>query len=115
MRPSRFVLKESEMYTKTYTMMSYASATTTSNAVFVGDAAALGLSLQTVAASVVTIQASMAEGQVAAIPADTWSTATVLTANGAYAVQVGMRWLRATQAASSSSATVRLTKQVRVN
>ena len=102
------------MYTKTYGLLSYASATTNSNPVFVGDAAALGLSLQTVAASVVTIQASMAEGFAAATPADTWSTATVLTANGAYAVQVGMRWLRAIQAASSSSATVRMAKQVRV-
>jgi len=39
----------------------------------------------------------------------------VLTANGAFAVQVGMRWVRAQQAASSSSATVRMVKQVRVS
>ena len=97
-------------YQKLYTLLSGTSSTATSGAVFVGDAFSLSCSLVTTAASVVTLQGSNDDGFTAAI--GTWSTLTALTANGIYAIQPGARWLRAQQAASSSSATLKLSKTV---
>lgn len=99
-------------YTKQYQMLSWASSTATSGAVFVGDAETLSASLTTTAGSVVTLQGSNAEGFASTIGSVTWSTVTVFTAPGTYAVQPGMRWLRAQQAASSSSASLQLAKYV---
>ena len=95
---------------KVYQMLSWTSSTATSGSVFAGDARNLSVSLTTTAGSVVTLQGSNADGFTAAIPAGTWSTVTVFTAPGIYAVQPGMRWLRAQQAASSSSASLALAK-----
>ena len=85
------------------------SALTTSNPYLVQDAYSIQVSLLTqTTASAYTLQASNADGFTAAIPANSWSNATVLTAAGQYAVTPGMRWLRAIQA-SNSTATVALT------
>jgi hypothetical protein len=97
-------------YQKLYTLLSATSSTATSGPIFVGDAQSLACSLVTTAASVVTLQGSNDDGFGAALA--TWSTLTALTANGAYAIQPGVRWMRAQQAASSSSATLRVSKTV---
>lgn len=90
-----------------FTMLSWNSSTATSRSIFVGDARSMSVSLTTTtAASTYTLQGSNADGFVDAIPAGQWSTVTALTAPGIYAVQTGMRWLRAQQAASTSSATL---------
>lgn len=92
---------------RTNTMLSWDSAAATSNPQFVGDVVRMSVSLTTTtAASSYTIQGSNADGFSVAIPAGQWSTVTVLTAPGIYAIQTGMRWLRAIQAASTSSATL---------
>ena len=96
-----------------YQILSYTSSTITGRTVLVQDAATMSLSLVSVAASVVTVQGSNAHGLTSAIPEHTWSTVTVLTGNGIYAVQPGMRWLRALQAASGSSNSLALVYSVR--
>lgn len=100
-------------YTRSYSLLTVGSSTVTSAVVFIGDAATISVSLQTVGASVVSIDGSSAEGFKEAIPENTWSNMTVLIANGIFAVQPGARWLRARQAASSSSASVQLAFSVR--
>lgn len=98
---------------KTLTLLSWNSSTATSPAVFVGDVVRHVVSLTTTtSASAYTLQGTNADGFSAAIPAGQWSTVTVLTAAGIYAVQTGMRWLRAQQAASTSSATLQLEKVI---
>lgn len=90
-----------------FTLLSWNSSTATSPPLFVGDARMVSVSLTTTTtASLYTLQGSNAEGFIAAIPAGQWSTVTVLTLPGIYAVQPGMRWLRGQQAASSSSCTL---------
>lgn len=100
-------------YSRNYSLLTVGSSTITSQPVFVGDAATMSVSLQTVGESVVSIEGSSSDGFKAAIPENTWSNMTVLTANGIFAVQPGIRWLRARQAASSSSASVQLAFAVR--
>jgi hypothetical protein len=98
---------------KTITMLSWNSSTATSQPMFVGDVVRMSLSLTTTtAASAYTIQGSNADGFTVAIPATQWSTVTVLTVGGIFAVQTGMRWIRAQQAASTSSATLQLEKVI---
>ena len=100
-------------YTKQHNLLSYTSSTATGAPVFVGDASTLAVSLQTVTtASTYTIQGSNDDGFTVAIV--NWSTVSTLTATGIYAIQPGMRWLRAQQAASNSSATLRLSQQVAI-
>lgn len=97
--------------TKVYQLLSWASSTRTSGPVFVGDARMLSVSLTTTTtASTYTLQANDEDGFQTALTAGQWSTVTALTAPGIYAVQPGMRWIRAQQAASTSSATMYLTK-----
>lgn len=92
------------------TLLSWNVSAITSAAVFVGDARALSISLTTTtAASTYTVQGSNWYGT-AAIPEGQWSTLTLLTAPGIYAVQVGAMQIRALQAASTSSATMLLAK-----
>ena len=98
-------------YTRLRPLLSWASSTITGPAVFVGDATSVSLSLQTVtAASTYTVQGSNDDGFTSAIA--NWSTVTLLTATGVYTVQPGLRWFRALQAASSSSATLLLAQNV---
>ena len=94
------------------TLLSWNSSSITSPEAFVGDARALSISLTTTtAASSYTVQGSnWYSNSATAIPAGQWSTLTVLTAAGIYAVQVGAMYIRALQAASSSSATMLLAK-----
>ena len=101
-------------YTRDYNLLSWASSTATGGAVFVGDARTVSLSLQTVTtASTYTIQGSNDNGFTAAIVQ--WSTVTTMTVNGAtILLNPGQRWYRAQQAASSSSATLRLSLSVAV-
>lgn len=94
---------------RTKTMLSWNSSAATSAVFFVGDVVRASLSLTTTTThSNYTIQGSNSDGFTAAIPTGAWSTVTVLTAQGIYALQTGMRWLRAQQQASSSSATLLL-------
>jgi hypothetical protein len=96
---------------RTITMLSWNSSTATSVPIFVGDVVRMSVSLTTTtAASTYTLQGSNADGFATAIPSGQWSTVTALTAPGIYAIQTGMRWLRAQQAASTSSATLQLEK-----
>ncbi len=98
---------------KTLTLLSWNSSTATSPAVFVGDVVRMAVSLTTTTnASTYTLQGSNADGFSAAIPSGQWSTVTALTAQGIYAIQTGFRWIRAQQAASTSSATLQLEKVI---
>lgn len=96
---------------RTNTILSWASSGVTSQSVFIGDASAIGLSLATVAASVVSIEVNNQSGFSGALTEAGWSAATVLSANGPYNLEPGHRWLRARQAASTSSATLYVTRQ----
>ena len=104
-------------YSKYYSLFTRGTSAITSRVVNVADAAEMSVSVLSVGASVVSIEASNAEGVTAAIPDNSWSNVTVLTAipaaGGIFAIQPGMRWLRVRQAASSSSNTVELSYTVR--
>ena len=104
-------------YSKNYSLLTRGSSTITSRVVNVQDAGEMSISVLSVAASVVSIEASNAEGITDTIPDNSWSNVTVLTAvpaaGGIFAIQPGMRWLRVRQAASSSSNTVSLAVMVR--
>lgn len=84
----------------------------TSNPFFIGDLDIIALSYQTQAASAstLTIQASNAEGFVAAIPAASWSNLTMVTSPGPQTIDPGLRWLRVIR--SESSSTVELSGQM---
>jgi hypothetical protein len=104
-------------YSKNYSLLTRGTSAITSRNVLVVDAAEMSVSVLSVAASVVSIEASNDHGLNAAIPDNSWSNVTVLTAipatGGIFAIQPGMRWLRVRQAASSSSNTVTLSLTVR--
>ena len=100
-------------YSKSYSLMTVGFSGITSRVVNVADAAELSVSWITVGTSSITIQGANAEGWTEAIPANAWSTVSVLGAQGIYAIQPGMQWLRILQAASTSSNTVTLSKSVR--
>lgn len=70
------------------------SATFTSNPFLVADYRQLSMSIITSDAqsSLHTVQASNEDGLRASIT--TWSTVTTITAQGIYAIEPGMRWLR---------------------
>jgi len=91
---------------KSHTILSWASSGITSDVIFIGDYNQIGLSLSTAAASVVSIQVNNQDGFQTALTAGGWSTATVLSTSGPYNLEPGHRWLRALQAASTSSATL---------
>lgn len=100
---------------RTYSMMTVGFSGQTSNPVYIGDAAGGSLSLSLItadASSAYTVQGSNADGFTAAIPANTWSTMTVLGAGGIYAIQPGAAWLRAIESFSTSSGTLILSKQI---
>jgi hypothetical protein len=92
-------------------MLSWNSSAITSPVLFVGDAITMSISLTTTTtASTYTVQGSNSDGFTVAIAAGQWSTITLLTTQGIYAVEPGFRWIRALQAASNSSATMYLAK-----
>lgn len=100
-------------YTKRYSILSFAFSDLTSPKVFIGDATSLSVSLVTATTdSTYTIQGSNADGFASSIGEGTWSTMTTLTAQGIYGIQVGARWIRALNPASTSSATMTLAKNV---
>lgn len=74
---------------------------------FVGDARLLTVSVQTStgSASNVTISLSNADGFQAAIPAASYSVATVLTKSGIFTVDPGARWMKVERADIAISAT----------
>lgn len=100
-------------YSKSYSLFTWGTSAITSRSVLVQDAAEMSISVLTIAASVVSVEASNAEGITVAIPEASWSNVTVLTANGIYAIQPGMKWIRTRQAASTSSTTQTLAVAVR--
>lgn len=101
------------MVRREYSLMTRGFSGLTSAAIYVGDARTLSLSLVTqTTASTYTVQGSNANGFTATIPENTWSTITLLTAQGIYGVQPGVAWLRAIEAASTSSATMLVVKQL---
>lgn len=94
-----------------HTLLSWNVSAITSPVVFVGDARALSISLTTTnTASPYTVQGTNWNSNVTSIPEGQWSTMTLLTAPGIYAVQVGALQIRALQAASDSSSTMLLVK-----
>ena|SRR5687767_3777492 len=99
--------------TSVHQMLSWNSSTITGPVVLVGDARTMSVSLTTTTnASLYTIQGTNHDGSLVAIPEGQWSTVTALAAQGIYAIQPGMLYLRALQAASTSSATLTLHKCV---
>lgn len=84
------------------------SATTTSNAVLVADWNAITISwvTQSASASLLTIQGTDADGFTATIAAGEWSTVTQLSGQGVYAIEPGLRWIRAGRSAIDSQGSV---------
>ncbi len=95
-----------------YSLMTRGFSGITSNPIYVGDATTIAASLTTVAASVVTIQGTTDNLFTTSAASAAWSTMTVLTANGIYAIQPGAAWIRGVEAASTSSATLTIHKQI---
>ncbi len=91
-------------YTKSQVILD-SNSSGTGQAVFVGDARLLTVSIQssTGSASRFTFEASNDDGFQSAIAF--WSTLTTITGQGIYTIDPGARWVRAQQPAFSLSAT----------
>lgn len=89
---------------------SVATSTYTSNPALVVDyaqAQSLSVITSNTGLSRHTVEGSLADGFSTAIPNDSWSVVTVLTADGVYTVDPGLRWLRVARSAIDSQTTVR--------
>ena len=93
-------------------LLGAATSGATSNSYFIGDFDIIALSYltQNASASTLTIQASAAEGFMAAIPANSWSNLTTITTPGPQTIDPGLRWLRCIR--SESSSTVEMSAQI---
>ena len=92
------------------------SSTVTSNPIWAGDANAISVSIQSVAAvaSVWSIDANNGDGFLTALGtglagAGDWSNITTITSQGIYSVTPGARWLRLVRPAVNSQASVTFT------
>lgn len=100
-------------YLQTQSLMTVGFSGLTSVPYFVGDADTISLSLITATTeSTYTIQGTASDGFTAAIPANEWSTLTLLTAQGVFGIQPGVRWIRSIESASNSSATLLVAQKV---
>lgn len=101
-------------YTRPQTILGAADSATTSGDHFIGDARLITLSIQTStgSASNITVKLSDADGFQAAIPAASYSVATVLPNAGIFTIDPGARWMQverqdiAVSAASNTTVTL---------